>query len=295
MSSPGQIRPEMAVAHRFLLAAAIFLGALFQLRGAPLTLAEFPFQYRENLLWVEVGLPQSKQPLNFLLDSGAGVSVINLATAKRLGLELGPEIAVRGVEAMVTGYRQRRMTAKVGGIDLPHELLAVDLEKLSGSCERQVDGLVGADFFRGRVVQIDFEAKEIRLLKQIEKSDKTVTLKLRPSGMRLPIGVNGHKRQWVRLDTGCATALQWVTSDARTGACARQMAIGLSEVSIPQARTFVRIGDQEFENVPTGLHETAIFPGEAGLLGNGLLSRFSTVTIDVAGGRVALQKRPPAQ
>ena len=48
------------------------------------------------------------------------------------------------------------------------------------------------------------------------------------------------------------------------------------------------IGGYAFEKVPTGLHETAIFPGEAGLLGNALLSRFSTVTIDAKAGRVIL-------
>ena len=69
------------------------------------------------------------------------------------------------------------------------------------------------------------------------------------------------------------------------------MAIGLAEISIPQTETTVRLGQHEFEKVPTGLHEEAIFPGEAGLLGNGLLSRFSTVTIDAKAGRLRLGKR----
>ncbi len=69
------------------------------------------------------------------------------------------------------------------------------------------------------------------------------------------------------------------------------MAIALAEISIPQTKTSVSIGKYEFENVPTGLHEAAIFPGEAGLLGNGLLSRFSTVTIDAKAGRVTLENR----
>lgn len=55
------------------------------------------------------------------------------------------------------------------------------------------------------------------------------------------------------------------------------------------------IGEHAFEKVPTGLHQTAIFPGEAGLLGNGLLSRFSTVTIDAKAGRVILGERHSAQ
>ena len=53
----------------------------------------------------------------------------------------------------------------------------------------------------------------------------------------------------------------------------------------------VVLGELEFEKVPTGLHDAAIFPGEAGLLGNGLLSGFSTVTIDAKAGRLMLGKR----
>ena len=274
----------------------VFAAALLQLQAAPVTLAEFPFQFREGLLWVEVTLPQSEKPLNFLLDTGAGVSVINLNTAKRIGIKLGQEVTVRGVETMLTGYWQQRMSAKVGNVKLPSEYLAVDLEKLSRSCERPVDGLVGADVFRGRVVQIDFNAQKIRMLKaeKAKKSGAALPLQSRPCGMRVPITVNGHDRQWVRLDTGCATALQWVTSVV-PDQCTRQMAIGLAELSIPQTKTTVGIGEHKFENVPTGLHETAIFPGEAGLLGNGLLSLFSRVTIDAKAGRVILEKRYPAQ
>ena len=274
----------------------VFAAAFLQLQAAPVTLAEFPFQFREGLLWVEVTLPQSEKPLNFLLDTGAGVSVINLSTAKRLGIKLGREVTVHGVETMLTGYWQQRMSAKVGNVKLPSEYLAVDLEKLSRSCERPVDGLVGADFFRGRVVQIDFNAQKIRMLKAEKawKSDAALLLQSRPCGMRVPITVNGHDRQWVRLDTGCATALQWVTSLV-PDQCTHQMAIGLAELSIPQTKTTVGIGEHKFESVPTGLHETAIFPGEAGLLGNGLLSLFSRVTIDAKAGRVILEKRYTAQ
>lgn len=107
----------------------------------------------------------------------------------------------------------------------------------------------------------------------------------------MPISVNGRDNQWVRLDTGCATALHWVTADVRPDQCGRKMAIGLAEISIRQTETTVDIGGHEFEKVPTGIHETAIFPGEVGLLGNGLLSRFSTVTIDAKKGRLILKRR----
>jgi hypothetical protein len=269
----------------------LFVAVLVQVQAAPGTLAELPFQFREGFLWVEVKIPQSEKPLNFLVDTGAGVSAINLSAAKRIGLKLGQEVMVHGVETTLTGYWQQQMTAKAGDVRLPSEYLAVDLEKLSRSCERPVDGLLGADFFRGRVVQIDFDAQKIRLLKpqRGRSPGDSLPLEFRPCGMRVPITVNGHSRQWVRLDTGCATPLQWVTSDVKPEQCSnRQMAIGLTEISIPQTKAAVGLGEYKFQDVPTGLHQQAIFPGEAGLLGNGLLSRFSSVTIDCKRGRLIL-------
>src|SRR6266849_3690213 len=113
---------------RFRLFALMVLMALLRVQAAPPTLAEFPFEFREGLLWLEVSVPQSQEQLNFLVDTGAGVSVLNLNTAKRLGLKLGQEVMVRGVDTMIAGYWRQHISAQVGGVDLPREYLAVDLE-----------------------------------------------------------------------------------------------------------------------------------------------------------------------
>jgi len=114
-------------------AIAICVAACLQLQGAPATLAEFPFQFREGLLWVEGTTPESAKPLNFLLDTGAEVSVINLSTAKRLGLSLAPKVKVRGVHASMTGYWPQTLSATASGIALPADFLAVGLSKVSRS------------------------------------------------------------------------------------------------------------------------------------------------------------------
>lgn len=265
--------------------------ALLNARAAQDIPAEIPFAFREGLLWVNVTMPESTQPLNFLLDTGAGASVINRGTADRLALHLGSEVKVRGVETTLSGYWLKGVSAAAGTASLPTEYIVVDLTRLSQSCERPVDGLLGADFFRGRAVQIDFQAQTLRILKPNQPAPlaETVPLQMRPCGMRVPITVNGHKRQWMRLDTGCASPLQWVTSRVCSHDCKPQVAIGLAEVSVPQTLTTVEIGQQKFANVPTGLHENAIFAGEAGLLGSGLLSRFSRVTIDARSRRLILE------
>ena len=268
--------------------------ALLKAQAATDTLAEMPFEFREGLLWVKVTVVESAQPLNFLLDTGAGASVINRGTADRLGLHLGSEVNVHGVETTLLGYWLKGISAAAGTASLPGDYVAVDLTRLSHSCERPVDGLLGADFFRGRAVQIDFQTQTLRILKpdQPAPAGEALPLQMRPCGIRVPITVNGHKRQWVRLDTGCASPLQWVTSRVRPQECKPQVAIGLSELSIPQTQTTVEIGPHKFANVPTGLHKNPIFAGEAGLLGNGLLSRFSRVTIDAKAQRLILESQP---
>ena len=276
----------------FLSSILLFSLFLMEVRSESTSLAEFPFRFEEGLVWIRVRVPQSAEPLNFLLDSGAGVSVINLGTAQRLKVKLGNRVSVRGVDATTPGYWPQRLAARMGDITLPAQYLAVDLSDLSGSCKCAVDGLLGADFFREHVVQIDFQARRIRLLNPAARSatSETLALECRPCGLRVPLQVNGGEQQWVRLDTGCASALQWVTSQAVSTNCSHQVAIGLNKLSLPLAETRVKIGRTEFNSVLTGLHEKEIFMGEAGLLGNGLLSRFATVTIDAAAGRLILEK-----
>jgi len=245
-------------------------------------------------LWIEVKVPQSAKPLNFLLDTGAGVSVINLATAKRLGLNLAERVSVRGVGSVTEGYWPQRLSAKLDEVTLPKEFLAVDLGELSKVCECCVDGLLGVDFFQGRAVQIDFHALKVRLVKSGAVPANATVLALRSSSRSLlaPVRINDSKPQWMRLDTGCVSALQWVAKGARPVGTKAAVSVGLTELNIRTTPTRVRLGAEEFESVPTGLHDSEIFSGEAGLLGNGLLSEFERVTIDTKASRLVLQGRP---
>ena len=275
---------------RLLSAIALFTATLLQAQASATATAEIPFEYREGLIWIQAMFGTTNQ-LNLLLDSGASASVINRGTADRLRLNSGVAVNVRGVSTTLPGYKLKAVPARAGETPLPADYISVDLSSLSHSCAQPVDGLLGADFFRGRAIQIDFKARKLRLLTGAPdpRSSDTVPLLVRPCGILLPITVNGHKQQWVRLDTGCATALQWVTSSAKPTDCNPKVAIGLAEMSIPQTRTSVEIAGQRFDDIPTGIHDKPIFTGEAGLLGNGLLSRFSRVTIDARSRRLILE------
>lgn len=270
----------------------MFCAAVLQTMGGPT--AEIPFEYRDGLIWLKVRAEGAPEPLNFLLDSGASVSVIDLGTAQRLGLKLAGRVSVRGVQTETAGHWPQRLKASVSEVPLPRDFLALDLQKLSKACAHRVDGLVGADFFRDRVVQVDFAACVVRLLATAPaKADESLSLEIQKDVLRVPVAVNGGKPQWMRLDTGCASALQWVSTarPTATAATRRRMSVGLAEVSVAMASTTVALGKLRFESVPTGVHSKQIFTGESGLLGNGLLSRF-IVTVDAPNKRLLLSKLP---
>ncbi len=72
-------------------------------------------------------------------------------------------------------------------------------------------------------------------------------------------------------------------------------AVGLTELSVPQTVTSIHLGGWRIDDVPTGLHHDAIFPGESGLLGNGLLATFGVVTIDAKSGHLFLGRSSARQ
>ena len=280
---------------RPILSLILLLTAPLCCRGESVTAKIIPFDFKDGLIWVDVSVSESPKPLHFLLDSGASVSVVDLDIARRLGLRLGRPVSVSGVGSTGRGYWPQRLEAQAGEVDLPGKYLALDLAGLSNACAARVDGLIGADFFRNEAVQIDFNAQLIRLLPARAKMPHGTALDLkRVRGTYLtPAIINDGSPQWLRVDTGCNSALQWVHGTRVARPASSSISIALSELSIPEATTRVRLGDRVLESVPTGLHEQAIFRGEDGLLGNGLLSRFSRITLNARTGKIIFEGARP--
>lgn len=253
--------------------------------------AEIPFAYQGGMIWLKVAVSGQAAPLRFLLDSGATASVVDLQAARRLGLKFGGCETVQGAQGSCCAYRAGGLAAQIAGIPLSSSPLAVDLTAVSRGCGSRIDGLLGADFFQGRIVQIDFAAGKIRLLTREEISAKTaevLPLADRHGALCVRVGVNGDAPRWVRLDTGCNSALEWVAGGPATRKSPRT-SIAAATGSNRYIHADVTIGSEHFAAVKTGLHDDPMFAQEAGLLGNGLLSRFC-VTMDLAKSRVLLSR-----
>jgi predicted aspartyl protease len=271
----------------FPLFAAVALLALVSARAG--TIAEIPFQYRDGFLWLKVSAACQSEPLNFLLDSGAASSVLNVEAAQRLHLKLGSRQSVQGVQSQATAYRVNRFKAQAAGITLPESVLALDLRAISATCHQPIDGLLGTDFFRGRIVQIDFAASKIRFLDQAQPSARCVVLpiKMRNNAICVPVDIAGNSKQWMRLDTGCDSALEWTVGQAKARST-HSTSVGLASTGSRTIYADVQLGGRSLSGVKTGIHDQQIFPGESGLLGNALLCGFR-VTVDAPGHRLILE------
>jgi Aspartyl protease len=259
--------------------------------GQSEVLHEIPFQYHDGLIWLKVCIVGKKEPLNFILDSGATVSAIDLQTAKTVGVLVGQRQPAEGVNGRDVAYRVDDFKATLMGIALPRSALAIDISRVSESCERHVDGIVGIDFFRNRIVRINFCADKICLLNNCETSTANcdmLPIKMYNGAFCVPVNIAGSPVQWMRLDTGCDAALEWVvkvTQKKHVG----EPSMGVSGSSVHYVKTSARLGKYHFSDITAGIHGQQMFPGEDGLLGNGLLSKFC-VTIDEPGSRVILER-----
>jgi Aspartyl protease len=250
------------------------LSALF---AATVCQREIHSQYQGGLIWLKADVTGKSEPLNFLLDSGAGISAIDLQTVRGLGVHLGNRQMVQGVNGQGIAYSVNDLQAVCGGIALPRSVLAVDLRALSGCCRQPVDGILGVDFFRSRIVQIGFTKGRVRILGKCDPNlanCEILPIKMCNDAFCVPVRVAGNPAQWMRLDTGCDAALEWVvsrTDKRRTG----QSSIGLSGIPAHHINTSVQLGRHYFNEVNTGIDGEPIFPGEAGLLGNDCFQSFA--------------------
>jgi hypothetical protein len=272
-----------------LAAVAALMLPLSAQAGRP---GELPFRYEDGLIWLKVDCAGNEEPLNFLLDSGASVSVIDLRVARTCGAQLDAKRSVQGVSGQSLAYVVKDLQVRVGSVALSYPILAMDLGAINERCHRRVDGILGVDFFHKSAVRIDFKASKIWLLNasDVETANCVVLpIEKRNGVFCVPVKIASDAAvQWMRLDTGCDSALEWVVAGTEKRRM-NQPSIGLATPAIRYISTSAWIGKHCFNGITAGIHPNAIFPGEDGLVGNGLLSRFC-VTIDERGGRVIFEQ-----
>jgi len=248
---------------------------------------DIPFDFVDGYILVRASV--HAQPVTLILDSGASVSVLSLEAAKRLHLARGHAVPVDGVDASACADTIAPVTATAAGVSMGEIGMAIDLSRAAQLCSRHVDGLIGAGFFDGRITQIDYDHQRIRLLDAAPSGGESLPLLARNGVYCVPVAVNGSHPRWTRVDTGCNDELHWVVPRGSMAPGHEDASIGFITNTEDETVVPVRLGHFVLPHVAATLHGTAIFPGEAGLLGSGILSQYR-VTIDAISGRMVLSR-----
>ncbi len=140
-----------------------FLLALIPARllaeGNPL--ATIPINSGHSRVMIEAQVNESK-PLSFLLDTGYGIDTINPDLIESLGLRRAGRLTIVGIAGEEKAATYAGAVFNLGGVSYAPRRVA-SLASEGERRWRRRDGILGADFFRHFVVEIDSVKKTVRL------------------------------------------------------------------------------------------------------------------------------------
>ncbi|HQR89056.1 MAG TPA: retroviral-like aspartic protease family protein [Caulobacter sp.] len=257
----------------------------------------------DDRLTVEVTL-NGVGPFQFIVDSGAGRSVLSETLANRLALAQGPDILVHGISGSIIARTAKVAQLMVGDARLSNVNLPVLPPERVGA-----DGFLGVDILEGRNVIMDFRKRKL----EVRRSRSPFDL------VRLPreVSVMADDRFGRLTVADCrvagARALAFVDSGggvsignkalSRAIATRRrrhddvrsaQLLTASGEVTVGEYRIApsLTLGDLRMTNVPMAFADLHIFDvwglndRPALLLGVDILKLFSRVELDFGAGRV---------
>lgn len=268
--------------------------------------SEIPFSLEKGHIIVPAKI-QGDMPVEVTLSTGIEHSLINALVLKKY--KLRPSYTGEGI---ITGGNLDRVVyfvavsdIKVGDApsrDLNMKLGSQSLDGISHRVGREIFGILGVDFFKGRQVQFDFRRKLIRFLpeppaKSVQSADPSlfVTLPMRPTDrpIRLPIAENvsfNGKKIKTLFDTGALTVISLTTAAAKQ--------IG---VSVPRDKSSsltnnvsVELEKMSLGEVPATVHSKGSgfdrdSEGYGAVVGIALLQNF-IITFDFKDGAVTLER-----
>lgn len=264
------------------------------------TMSEVPFSFEKGYVIVHANIKGEKD-VELILATGAEHSVVDSGLLNKYKLP-----SFYSGEGRIMGNSQDRIYfyspvtgIRVGNIKgLSLSMRLGSLADASSRVGREIFGIFGADFFKGRVVQFDFRKKVVRFLPDsYSGTAKSITLPMSyyKEGVTLPIVENvtfDGKKIKTLLDTGDLTVL------SLSPAAMKQLGLSpLPEKSEPRPDKIssLRFLDYEIASVPVLLYaKGAGFDRDikeyGAVAGISLLQNFAS-TFDFRGKVVVLEPK----
>lgn len=270
--------------------------------------SEVPFQLYQGNRVVTRGAVNGHE-VEFILDTGAGATVIDKSFARSIGIPEGEKVPARGSGGMSEAELVKNVTLTIGGMRLTNVTAAViDMAPVAQAIGRPLDVVLGRELFDHAIVTLDWQSGKLGVADpaRFRPDPAARELKLENDGTFnfVPIAINGLPPVKALLDLGNGGALSlplsyWSKQPQLAGLrYAETVAGGVGGQHASRLVTMptIEFGGQTFTAVPATLHEArpegAVEEINAGI---GLLKPFR-VTMDLGNDRLYLQPlpQPPA-
>lgn len=154
-------------------------------------------------------------PLNFMLNTGAAVSLVSVETARLLGLSSATPRAGTGLggDLLLGLSRVRTLTVAGGTLEGVDVAITVGLRRIETIVGAKIDGAIGYNFLRRFRIAIDYRHRTVAMVAgglagesgvQTKQTSFTVGPPMLPHVL-LPVLVNATGPYRFALDTGSST------------------------------------------------------------------------------------------
>lgn len=245
-----------------------------------------------------------------VLDSGAGMTVLDRALAEKLKLRVEGELEARGTGGNVGAGLVSGVTVALAGMEIgPLSAAVLDLSDVGRRLGRPLPLILGKELFHAVVVDLDYPASRIRFLdggtfRYAGPGRKLELIPAEDGHKSVTVSIEGAEGVVVGLDTGQGGALSVFrhyaeargflagrpVSETRSGGVG-----GATTMKVATLRS-VTIAGYDLRNVPAAFQSTDVRGAfdtkrQEGNLGAGILSRFR-VLFDYARGALWLEPGP---
>ncbi len=183
--------------------------------SAPITI---PFELASRHIILKVRINGSR-PLAFVLDTGDRYAIVDFDRARELGLRLEGQIKMGGAgPETAVGAFVREATFSVQGFDGFSQpvTMALPIRRMAPKLGQDFDGIIGHDFIKQFVVELDYQSREMKLHNKDSFSysgpGQSVPIKIDSAGHPIveaevtPVGAAPIKGKFV-VDIGSGLAL----------------------------------------------------------------------------------------
>ncbi len=283
------------------------------LLAAPSAAQTAAIEMQGNVAFVKASIGNSG-PLDMVLDSGTIRTTLDEAVATRLGFDLSMKAQSSGAKGMQQVSIIKDQAIHFCGLDVTEPLLlSYPLDFVSKRVGRHIDGILGVEFLRKYVVEVDYPARLVRAFQPAgwryagtgEALPVTYDRRLpivtgvitpydaKPIPVRLQVDTGGagatvmlwksfvEKNEMVKGAHGVTETAVTAFTGTTPQKQGRIQALQIGKVTIPDA--LVGLNDFQFG-------DPAIFDGN---LGSGFLKQFKLI-FDLPHDRLILEPAPPA-